>query len=74
MIQLHQGRVSRLTWVRPVCESGTCVEVATEHGYVLVRSSILPLEIVRFTPDEWRSFLADVKGGAFDLVDTGEPD
>jgi len=74
MIELHRSRVSRLEWTRSECESGACVEVATEHGYVLVRSSTLPLEVIRFTPEEWTTFLFDVKRDAFDLVDQGEPD
>lgn len=74
MIKLHRGRVSRLSWTRPECESGACVEVSTEHNYVLVRSSTLPLEVIRFTPAEWQTFLFDAKRGHFDLIDQGEPD
>lgn len=72
MIELNDGRVQKLQWIRPDCESGSCVEVATEHGYVLVRSSNIPLELIRFTPAEWEAFLIDAKKGAFDLVDPGD--
>lgn len=74
MIELNHGRVRSLEWRRPVCTSSACVEVATEHGYVLVRSSKLPLEVIRFTPTEWEVFLSSAKVGVFDLIDLGEPD
>lgn len=73
MIPLNRGRVRRLEWVRPECDSGHCVEVTTEHGFVLVRSSNMPLELIRFTPEEWQTFLEAAKRDAFDLFDVAEP-
>lgn len=73
MIGLNLSRVRSLVW-RRASPGDHGVEVATEHGYVLVRSSKLPLEVIRFTPSEWRVFLSSAKSGDFDLIDLGEPD
>lgn len=64
-----------LNWVRAEgCEGGHCVEVATEYGYILVRNSEIPLEVIRFTPNEWSAFTEGVVSGDFDAVDPGGTD
>jgi hypothetical protein len=49
--------------------SGGCVEVGrTSHGEVWVRDSKdREGPILAFTAEEWRAFLAGVRGGEFDL-------
>lgn len=71
-MKLELGRVERLEWVRAECDGGHCAEVTTEHGYVLVRNSTMPLEVIRFSPPEWDAFVARVKVGNYDLVE-GSP-
>lgn len=47
-----------------------CVEVSlpdTAGQPILVRNSNAPGLLVAFTEDEWRTFLAGVKAGDFDL-------
>lgn len=64
----------RMEWVRAAgCEGGHCVEIAEEYDYVLVRNSQIPLEIIRFTPEEWTTFTNGVKCGDFDAVARGGP-
>jgi hypothetical protein len=48
---------------------GACVEVARNlPGIVAVRDSKDPDgPALIFTPDEWRSFAAGIRGGEFDL-------
>ena len=60
----------RMEWVRAKgCEGGHCVEVGTEYGYILVRNSQIPLEIIRFTRDEWSTFTKGVAMGDFSVID-----
>jgi len=67
--------MARMEWVRAdECEGGHCVEVATEYGYILIRNSEIPLEVIRFTRNEWLAFTKGVVRGDFARVDPGEPD
>jgi hypothetical protein len=46
---------------------GACIEIATGHhgGHVLVRDSKdITGTMLRFSPDAWRRFAANVKGSA----------
>jgi hypothetical protein len=47
------------------CADGACVEVGWSADEVLVRNSLRPEEIARFTPEEWAAFIAGVKAGDF---------
>lgn len=50
------------------CGSGSCVEVMTHNGDVLVRSSREPAGgHLTFTADEWRVFIDGAKNGEFDI-------
>lgn len=63
-------RASGKTWQRSTrCAPGNCVEVARdlEGDGVLVRSSLDPVAVVRFTRSEWVAFLAGAQAGEFDL-------
>lgn len=48
------------------CNAGECVEVQMGQD-VAVRNSKIPGEVVWFDHDEWRAFVAGVKGGEFDI-------
>lgn len=61
-----------LWWSRSsFCDSGSCVEVCLpDEGspFVLVRQSQWTSgEVLKFTPEEWRDFVAGAKNGEFDL-------
>jgi Domain of unknown function (DUF397) len=58
----------RIAWrVSSTCDSGACVMVARHGDYVLVGNTSLPDgPINRYTPAEWREFLAGAKLGDFD--------
>jgi predicted secreted Zn-dependent protease len=47
--------------------SGTCVQVTTEEGKILVRNTYEPDKIVEFTKEEWDVFVEGVKNGEFDF-------
>lgn len=58
-------------WVRSsFCHtSSCCVEVAQDHDEILVRNSQNPDgPILRFSPEEWKTFLAGARDGDFDQV------
>jgi len=64
----------RVDWVKAKgCDGGHCVEVGVEYDYILVRNSNQPLEIIRFTAEEWSAFTIGVVCGDFDAVDVGGP-
>jgi len=49
------------------CGTNTCVEVAKFEGRYLVRDSKHPeAAALSFSSDEWRAFVAGVKGSEFD--------
>jgi predicted secreted Zn-dependent protease len=50
------------------CSHGACVEVALDGDLVLVRDSKESRpRALRFTREEWQSFVAGVKDGRFDI-------
>jgi hypothetical protein len=53
--------------VSSVCDGGTCVGVARKGEFVLIGNTGDPNGgVTRFTPQEWRAFVAGVKLGDFD--------
>jgi len=49
------------------CGSGECVEVAELNGMVVMRDSKDPHgPTLRYTTEEWRSFVRAIKAGKFD--------
>ena len=49
-----------------LCDTGTCVEVSIGE-VVLVRNSSAPEKRVEFTREEWRTFVAGVRSGEFEI-------
>lgn len=64
--------MTRAVWRKSTRSNGMeqCVEVADNlSGVVAVRDSKDPLgPALRFTPDGWSAFVADVRTGRFDLA------
>jgi Domain of unknown function (DUF397) len=51
------------------CASGECVEVAQQDGMIVLRDSKEPRGgVLRYTAEEWQSFVLGVKAGEFDHV------
>lgn len=48
------------------CQSGECVEVAQQDGVIVLRDSGEPRGHVRYTTEEWRTFVRGVQAGEFD--------
>jgi hypothetical protein len=50
------------------CASGECVEVARQHGLILLRDSKQSASsVLRCTAEEWRSLVRAIKAGEFGL-------
>lgn len=50
------------------CESSACAEVYVgPDKLVAIRNTTVPAEMIWFTSDEWRAFIAGAKDGEFDL-------
>lgn len=51
------------------CDGGACVQIGTLGESILIRSTIDPDgHWVTLSRDEWRAFVAGVKGGDFDSI------
>lgn len=49
------------------CAAGECVQVAQRDGVIMLRDSAQPDgDVLRYAPEQWRSFLRTVKAGEFD--------
>jgi Domain of unknown function (DUF397) len=48
------------------CQSGECVEVAELNGMIVLRDSKAPRRVLRYTTEEWRSFVLGIKASEFD--------
>lgn len=55
-------------WTRASrCDSGHCVEVMKDPYWVSVRSSFNTRTDIKFTPEEWITFIEAAKAGEFDV-------
>jgi hypothetical protein len=61
-------QIQSLDWYRAsFCQNGECVEIATQNGAVIMRSSAEPDSgQIRFTPEEFSYFLREAKAGRYD--------
>jgi hypothetical protein len=49
------------------CASGECVEVAAHNGMIVLRDAKEPSGgMLRYTTEEWQSFVKGIKAGEFD--------
>lgn len=57
-----------LTWFTSLsCESGACVQVASDQNAILIRNSRQPEgPLLEYTPEEWHEFVSGIKKGDFD--------
>lgn len=64
-----------LTWVKSTFSfaNGDCVEVASlpDGGIGLRDSKDIAGPVLRFTPSEWRAFIAGARNGEFDQLPGG---
>lgn len=60
---------NQVAWRRSsFCANSECAEVAQQDGLILIRSSVEPQVVVRFTPEEFRALRLGVRAGEFDRL------
>jgi hypothetical protein len=60
-------RAARPTWRKAsFCQSGECVEVAEQNGMIILRDSKAPRRVLRYSTEEWQSFVLGIKAREFD--------
>jgi Domain of unknown function (DUF397) len=60
-------RPMRVAWRRPsLCAGGECAEIVRKDGMILIRSTLAPRKVVRYTPDEFRALRLGIQAGEFD--------
>jgi hypothetical protein len=47
------------------CANSECAEVVRQEGMILLRSSLAPQVVVRFTPEEFRALRLGIQAGEF---------
>jgi hypothetical protein len=64
-------RASQPAWRKAsFCASGECVEVARQDDMIVMRDSKQPRGgVLRYSPEEWQSFVRGIKAGEFDNLD-----
>lgn len=65
LYRLHSA--NRVAWRKSsFCVQGECAEVARRDNVILMRSSISPRKLVRYTPEEFKALLLGMRAGEFD--------
>lgn len=63
----REQRPKRVAWRKSsFCVQGECAEVTHQNGMILLRSSLAPRAVIRYTPAEFRALKLGIKAGEFD--------
>lgn len=67
-MKLYGVRLNRrAAWRTPsVCTGGECPQVLSKDGMILLRSSLAPRVVVKYTPEEFRALRLGMQAGEFD--------
>jgi Domain of unknown function (DUF397) len=66
-MRLFEMRANQVGWRKPsLCSAGECPEVGQKDGEILVRSTLAPRTVVRFTPEEFRALQLAIQNHEFD--------
>jgi Domain of unknown function (DUF397) len=66
-MRLYEMRLKRAAWRRSsFCAAGECAEIARKDDMILLRSSLAPRVIVKYTPEEFRALKLAFQSGEFD--------
>lgn len=61
-----KGRKSD-SWRRSsFCAQGECAELTRTDGMIVLRSSLAPRAVVKYTPEEFRALRLGIQAGEFD--------
>jgi Domain of unknown function (DUF397) len=66
-MRLFAMRSKHIGWHKSsYCAAGECAELGVRDGAVLIRSSLAPRKVVRFTQDEFRALQLGFENHEFD--------
>lgn len=66
-MRLHDMRPKTAVWRKSsFCAAGECAEIARKDDVILVRSTLAPRVVVRYTPEEFRALRLGFQSGEFD--------
>jgi Domain of unknown function (DUF397) len=66
-MKLYELRPMRAAWRRSsFCATSECAEITRRDDTILLRSSIRPRVVVRFTPEEFRALRLSIQAGELD--------
>jgi hypothetical protein len=66
-MKLYEPRSKQTAWRRSsFCAAGECAEIARKDDVILLRSSLAPHVVVKYTPDEFRALRLGIQSGEFD--------
>ena len=66
-MKLYELRPMKAVWRRSsFCATSECAEVTRKDGMILLRSSLAPRVVVKYTPEEFRALRLGFQAGEFD--------
>ncbi len=66
-MKLFELRPRRAAWRRSsYCATGECAELRRKDDKILVRSSLAPRAVVRYSPEEFLALVQGIRAGEFD--------
>lgn len=66
-MKLYELRPKRVAWRRSsFCAAGECAELAQDGDVILLRSSVTPRVVIKYTRDEFRALRLAIQSGEFD--------
>jgi hypothetical protein len=66
-MKLFELRPRQAAWRRSsFCATGECAEIGRKDDKILMRSSLAPRVVVRYSPEEFRALVQGIRAGEFD--------
>jgi hypothetical protein len=66
-MRLYEMRSKPIAWRKSsFCAAGECAEIAKEGDKILLRSTLAPRAVVKYTPEEFRALRLGFQSGEFD--------
>lgn len=66
-MDLDEVPANQVAWRRSsFCANSECAEVTQQDGLILLRSSVTPQVVIRFTPEEFRALRLGIQAGEYD--------
>jgi hypothetical protein len=68
-MRLYEMRSKQIAWRKSsFCAAGECAEIAEKDDMILMRSTLAPHVVLKYTVDEWRALRLGIQSGEFDDI------